>query len=57
MTTEYGWIPGRTREFSLVLFVQTRSGTKPASCPLGAGAYNPEIKQQKVKIKFSQNRP
>jgi len=48
MNTEYGQIPGRTRDFSLVfIIVQTRTGAKQVSCLIGAGAYtHPEIEQR-----------
>jgi len=48
MNIEYGQIPGRTREFSLVFItVQTRFGAKPVSCLIGAGAYTPPKIQQR----------
>jgi hypothetical protein len=50
MNTEYGQIPGRTRDFSLVFItVQTGSGAKAVSCLIGAGAYtHPENSREGI---------
>ena len=50
MNREYGQIPGKIRDFCLVFItVQTRSGDKPVSCLIGAGAYtHPENSREGI---------